>query len=59
MDGCFPLPPFHAISSVALRDRATEVFGDFVWQLAVETRKTVGTVDDAFAAAMLSHVFGR
>ncbi len=56
MDGGFPLPPFHAAPAGAMRDRAKESFGDFIWQLAVETRKTGGTVHDAFAEAMLGHV---
>lgn len=57
MDGGFPLPPFHAAPAGAIRDRATESFGDFVWRLAVETRKTGRTVHDAFAAAMFGTIF--
>ncbi len=59
MDGGFPLPPFHAAPKGAMRDRATESFGDFVWQLAVETRKSGGTVHDAFGAAMTGIIFDK
>lgn len=54
MDDGFPLPPFQAAPEGAIRDRASESFGGFVWQLAVETRRTGRTINDAFTDAMLS-----
>lgn len=56
MDGGFPPPPFDAIPERALHDRAMESFGDEIWQLAVETRKTGATVYDAFAALMFRSI---